>query len=39
MLPTGLNSLRLYTDEELNTLKGDSEVAVGAAHSKLRLAS
>jgi hypothetical protein len=39
MLPTGLNLLRSYTDDELNTLKGDSEVVVGAAHSKLRLAS
>ena len=39
MLPTGLNSPRFYTDDELTMLKGDSEVAIGAAHSKQRMPS
>jgi len=39
MLPASLNSPRSYTDDELTSIKGDSEVVVGAPHSKQRMPS
>lgn len=37
MILLGLNYVTLYTEDDINVIKGDSEVAMAAAHSKIKV--